>query len=153
MNKFVRWLLIGDGAFILYTFFYAYIVHFNIMIKGSTGYFHIPFIYPVTIMGILGIILIYSGITGKINMVGRILAGITSVLSILFIYLQGVPMILAHGLLVPVVIAGFPFAGGLLFFHIIFQHTLGGGLGFILAVKPSLLLKVKKALGVGNKKE
>jgi len=77
----------------------------------------------------------------------------SSVLSILFIYLQGVPMILAHGLLVPIIIAGFPFTGGLIIFHIIFQHALGGILGFILAVKPSLLLKVKKALGVGNKKE
>ena len=85
-------------------------------------------------------------------MVGRILAGITSVLSFLFIYLQGVPMILAHGLLVPVVIAGFPFAGGLLIFHIIFQHTLGGILGFILAVKPSLLLKVKEALRIETKR-
>jgi len=148
MNKFTRLLLIGDGIFIIYTFFYAYIFHFDMLIKGSTGYFHIPFIYPVTIMGILGIILMYAGIVGTINLAGRILAGITSILSFVFIYLQGVPMILTHGLLVPIIIAGFPFAGGLLIFHIIFQHTLGGILGFILAVKPSLLLKVKKALGI-----
>lgn len=147
MNKYIRWLLIGDGIFILYTFFYAYIAHFNLLIVGSTGYFHIPFIYPVTIIGILGIILIYSGLTGRINMFGRIFAGITSILSFLFIYLQGVPMIQAHGLLVPATIAGFPLAGGLLIFHIIFQHTLGGILGFILAVKPYLLLKEKLKVG------
>mgnify|MGYP001772631628 CR=1 FL=1 len=149
MNKYVRWLLIVDGVLLLYTFFYAYVVNLNMMLKVGSKLFGLSPIYAITSFGILGIIFIYSGITGKINMVGRILSGITALIVILFIFIQGFSIASAHGILAAAALPGFPFAGGLLI-HIIFEHALGGGLGFILAVKPSLLLK--RILGIQNKK-
>ena len=151
MNKYIRWLIIDDGILLLYSFLYAYIFHFDAMLKIRFYGFLTP-LYPITSFGILGIIFIYSGITGRINTISRILGGITSVILIVMLSIHGIPLLLTQGILAPVALPGFAFAGGLLF-HVIFQCGLGGGLGFTLAVKPNLLLKVKKALGIETKKE
>jgi len=118
------------------------------MLEVGSKFFGLSAIYPITSFGILGIIFMNPWISGKINMVGRILSGITAFIVILFIFIQGFSIASAQGILAAAALPGFPFAGGLLI-HIIFEHALGGGLGFILAVKPSLLLK--KILGVQNK--
>jgi len=144
MNKHIRWLVIGDGILLLYSFLYAYIFHFDAMLKIRFYGFLTP-LYVATSFGILGIIFIYSGITGRINTIARVLAGITSVILIVMLSIHGIPLLLTQGILAPLVLQGFAFAGGLLF-HIIFQCVWGGGLGLTLAVKPSLLLKVEKGI-------
>ena len=137
MNKYARWLLIGDGVLFLYTFLYAYIFHFGIMLKVGSKFFHLS---PITSFGILGIIFVYSGITGKTNVIGRVLSGISAFIAVLFIFIQGFTIASANGILAAAALPGFPFAGGLLI-HVIFEHSLGGALGLILAIKPNLLLK------------
>jgi len=224
MNKYVRWFLIGEGVLLLYTFLYVYIAessltytllshiisssppppHFfpHFTFKAGSEYITITPILNITSFGILGIILIYSGITGRINSIARILAGISfisptivpcllfgdiassiaayGILAVIFIYIGiagrlnrvnrvvsgivsiilivaiiAVSAVIYHVnwlLLEAAAFPGFPFVGGLII-HYYFERTLGSALGFVLAVKPDLLLKVKKALGVGNKKE
>lgn len=144
INKYLRWVLVADGVLALYTFLYAYIFHFDIMIKKV-----LP-LYPITSFGILGIIFIYAGITGKINIVSRIIAGIAGVIVFVFPFIGAdISGLFGSLLTTAAALPGFPFAGGL-FIHVVFEHMLGGILGGILAVKPGLLLK--KVLGVQSKK-
>ena len=119
MNKYVRWLLIGDGILLLYSFFYAFIFEFNTLLNMRFFGFLTP-VYLFISMGILGISFIYSGITGRINTIGRILSGITAFIVILFpvirAYIMGFP---PGGLLAAAAVPGFPFAGGV-FIHFVF---------------------------------
>jgi len=146
MNKYIKGLLIGDGILLLYSFLYAFIFEFNTLLKISFFGFLTP-VYLFLSMGILGIIFIYSAITEGINTAERIIAGITAFIVILF------PIVKIHmmggfppgGLLAAAALPGFPFAGGV-FIHFVFEHGLESLLGFILAIKSSLLLKTKRIL-------
>jgi len=88
----------------------------------------------------------------RINTIGRILSRITAFLVILFPIIRAYTTGFPSGELMEVAIQCFPFTGGV-FIHFVFEYGLGSMLGFILAIKPSLLPKVKRILGVENKRK
>ena len=62
MNKYIKELLIGDDILLLYSFLYAFIFEFDTLLKIRFLGFLTP-VYLFLLMGILGIIFIYSAIT------------------------------------------------------------------------------------------
>lgn len=141
-----RILLLADGILLIYTFLYAYTIHISFMLKVGSKIFHLSPIYPITSFGVLGIIFIIVSlrpniITNRIMIPIRILSGISGIIAILFIFIQGFTIASASGILAAASLPGFPFAGGLLI-HVIFEHALGGSLGLILAIKPNLLIRL-----------
>ena len=137
-----RTLLIVEGVLLLYTFFYAYLTHFQMMLHVHSKYLNLSPIFPITSFGVLGAIFIYSAITNTVNVVVRALSVIAGFIAIMFIFIQGFTIATATSLLAAAALPGFPFQGGLLI-HIIFEHTLGGVLGLLLGIKPRLLIQQK----------
>lgn len=153
--KALRVLFVVEGILLLYTFIYAYLFHFNMMLHVHSKFLGLSPLFPITSFGVLGNIFITFALKpqllikkGLVSYLIRSVSGISAFFALLFIFIQGFTIASASGILASAVLPSFPFAGGLLI-HIIFEHGLGGVLGFLVALKPSILSVVKEKLKGG----
>ncbi|ARM75283.1 hypothetical protein [Acidianus manzaensis] len=116
------------------------------MLRAGLDVLHLSPFYPITAFGVLGIVFLLVSlkpnlISSRLMILLRILSGIAGFIVIFFILIKGdIALAFTNGIFTVASLPGFPFAGGLLI-HIIFEHALGGSLGLILAIKPSLLIR------------
>ncbi|NON61151.1 hypothetical protein [Acidianus sp. RZ1] len=150
--KVLRALFIEEGILLLYTFIYAYLFHFSIMLHVHSKFLGLSPLFPITSFGALGFIFVTFALKpqllinkGLVSYLLRTVSGVSAFFAILFIFIQGFTIASASGILAPAVLPGLPFAGGLLI-HVIFEHGLGGVLGLLVDLKPRILTTIRQKI-------